>query len=375
LGGTGGGLGGLGGGGAFVGGGAQQLGPRLTQGAGASSQILRGGSISGLQENVRVVVDEINNALIIQASAADYAYILETIKKLDVLPRQALIDARIFEVELTDVLSYGVAASLQARGTAQRLTTGSTNATTGALLANTFAFVGSGREVLLTLAALREKTKVKILEAPSLLALDGTEAKIVVGGEVPYPVGTFVSSVGGSTTSTQYRETGVSLIVIPRISASGTVTLAIAQEVSTPGAPTTNGPTFNKTSISTTLAVRDGETVVIAGLIRDSDNYGRSGVPYLAQLPLVGALFGKWKRTVNRTELIILITPHVIRTPERFQEMTQEVQDSLRDVRKLYNEKTKERLETMEDARKDRIKEEERRQKKAEPQPAKNPKD
>src|SRR5262249_4696766 len=151
---------------------------------------------------------------------------------------------------------------------------------------------------------------------------------------------------GGSTTSVQYRDTGVQLLVVPRISASGTVTLAIAQEVSTLGPVAKEGPTFNKSSVTTTLAVRDGETVAIAGLIRDNNNQAKAGIPVLADIPLLGGLFGKIKRTVTRTELIILITPHVIRTPERFQEMTQELKDSLKNVRPFVEAKEKEHLET-----------------------------
>jgi general secretion pathway protein D len=357
-------IGGFGGGGGGGGGGmfgGTQLGPRLNQGAGTSSQILRGGALSGLQESVRVVVDEINNSLILQASAADYAYIVEVIKKLDVLPRQALIDARIFEVDLTDTFSFGISTVLQKRTADQHLTTGKLSSS-GGITAETFAFIGDAREILMSLDLLRDKTNVRVLEAPSVLALDGTEAKIVVGGEVPYPAASFVPSTGGSTTSVQYRDTGVQLLVVPRISASGTVTLAIAQEVSTLGPVAKEGPTFNKSSVTTTLAVRDGETVAIAGLIRDNNNQAKSGIPFLADIPLLGGLFGKIKRTVTRTELIILITPHVIRTPERFQEMTQELKDSLKNIRPFVEAKEKEHQETMEDARKDRYKREEKLQ-------------
>jgi general secretion pathway protein D len=347
-------------------GGGQQLGPRLNQGPGVSAQILRGGAFLGLQGEVRIVTDEINNSLIIQASAPDYAHLSEVIKKMDVLPRQAIIDARIFEVDLTDALRFGVAATLQARGSGN-LTTAQTAADTGGLTAKTFAFIGDARELLLAIDALRQKTKVRILEAPSVLALDGTIARITVGGEVPYPGTSFTSGVGGVTTSVQYRDTGISLIVMPRISASGTVTLDVAQEVSSPGATTPSGPTFNKTSVATTLAVKDGETVAIAGLIRDSNTMFRSGLPFLSEIPLLGSLFGRTNRDANRKELLILITPHVIRTPERFQEMTQELKDSLRNVRKLADQKQKEHVEDMEEARKDRYREEENLRKKQEP--------
>jgi general secretion pathway protein D len=367
--------GGMAGGGMFAGG--QQLGPRLNQQPTISSQVLRGGGFSGLQDNVRIVVDDLNNSLIIQASAADYAYIVETIKKMDVLPRQVIIDARIFEVDLTDAFQFGISANLQA-ASGQHLTTAQF-VNGGALSTNTFAFVGNSREILMALSTLRTKTKVRILEAPSVLALDGATAHIVVGSEYPYPGASYISGVGGTTSSVQYRDTGISLIVMPRISASGHVTLDIAQEVSSPGAAVTvgNGATaqaFNKTSVQTTLSVKDGETVAIAGLIRNSTSVGRSGVPILSDIPLLGSLFGSVNRSANRTELLILITPHVIRTAERLQEMTQELQDSLRNVRKLADNEEGKHKDDMEDAREDRSRKEAKRIKKSEPeQPPKTP--
>jgi len=318
------------GGGAFGGGffgGGQMLGPRLNQGMGMYATILRGGAFTGLQDAVRIVVDELNNTLIIQSSAADYAYILETVKKLDVMPRQAIIDARLFEVDLGDNFTLGIAATLQQASGNQNFTTAALSGETGALGVATFAMIGSSRELLMTLAAISQKTKVRVLEAPSVLALDGTMAKIVVGGEVPYSGASYIPASGGATSSIQYRETGIQLLVIPRISASGTVTLDLAQEVSAPGPPTSVGgssqPTFTKTSVSTTLAVKDGETVAIAGLIRDNHNQARSGIPVVSNLPLIGGLFGNTVRQATRTELLIMITPHVVRTPDRLREMKQ----------------------------------------------------
>ncbi|HEV8603824.1 MAG TPA: secretin N-terminal domain-containing protein, partial [Tepidisphaeraceae bacterium] len=161
-----GGYGGYGGGGGVFGGGSQ-LGPRLNQAPAMSSQVFRGGPLTGLQESVRIVANDVNNTLVIQASPADYAYLLDVIKKLDVLPRQVIIDARIFEVDLTNDLSFGVQAILQGRSDGPHQTTGQfpdANAG-GALTAGTFAFVGDAREILLNLSALRSKTKVKVLEA------------------------------------------------------------------------------------------------------------------------------------------------------------------------------------------------------------------
>ena len=365
-------------GGGLMGGGAigsgQMLGPQLNVTRQITSQVLRGGEFTGLQDTVRMVVDDINNSLIIQAAPGDYEMIAETIKKMDVLPRQALIDARVFEVDLTDNLSFGVAAALQEAGATGKSADHSTGASlnnAGSLVANTFAFVGNSRELLLKLNALRLKTKVKILEAPSVLALDGTAASITVGAEIPYPAGGFTST-GGSTTQVQYRKTGVTLLVLPRISASGSVTLDITHEVSSPGAVVPvgsgeNATSFNLTTVTNTFSVRDGETVAIAGLIRESKDFSRSGIPFLSEIPVLGALFGQTTRNGNRTELIILITPHVIKTVEKSQEMTQELKDSLRHVRTMADEHEKERMRDVEEAREDRYKQEQKSVKEAKP--------
>jgi len=337
-----------------------------------TSQILQGGTFSGLQGTVRLVADDMNNALIIQGSAADYNYLLETIKRLDILPRQAIIDARIFEIDLTDDLSFGVSATLQGRTADNHLTTGSISADTGALSAATFAFIGNSREILMNLNALRSKTKVRILEAPSVLALDGTPARIQVGGSVPIPALTYTAPVGGQTTGVQYTDTGTSLYITPRISASGTVTLQLYHDVRSQSTPSSLGPTFTTTNVETTLAVKDGESVAIAGLIRENDSTGRSGVPFFSDIPILGALFGQTKRSSTRTELLIMITPHVIRTPDRFREMTQDIKDSLRNVGKYADEKL---LEIQNDMLKSRIENEQKMNKSTVPVPKKKKED
>jgi general secretion pathway protein D len=258
-----------------------------------------------------------------------------------------------------------VNAYLQAKGDTSKgttLTTGSIEG--GSLSANTFAFIGDSRQILMQLNALRTKTRVKILEAPSVLALDGMQASINVGSEIPYPGGSYTST-GGSSTSVEYRDTGVTLMVLPRISASGAVTLDVTQEVSSPGASVTIGtsesaPTFSKSLVSTSFYVKDGDTVAIAGLITENNSTSRSGIPFLSEIPILGSLFGTTTRNTQRTELIILITPHVIRTNEKLQEASRDLKDSLRNARKMVDEKDKEKLEDIQDARKDRKKQEQK---------------
>jgi general secretion pathway protein D len=192
------------------------------------------------------------------------------------------------------------------------------------------------------------------------------QASFNVGSEYPYPSGSYTSSAGGSTTNVGYRETGVTLLVLPRISASGSVTLDITQEVSSPGAnvplgETDNVPSFSKSLVSTSFYIRDGETVAIAGLIRDSNDTGRAGIPLLSQIPILGALFGTTTKNSHRSELIIMITPHVVRTHEKLQEVSQDLKDSLRNVRQWVDEKEEQKYEDIQDARKDREKKEAKR--------------
>ena len=354
----------------------RQLGPQLNPNRTVTSQVLRGGQFTGLQDTVRLVVDDINNSLIVQATSVDYAYLLDTIKKMDVLPRQALIDAKVFEVDLENDSNYGLDSVLQAKGTSTSpLTTGSITA--GTLTGQYYTTIGDAREFLATLTALNTKTKVRTLEAPSILALDGQMAQIMIGSQVPYPSTSFTPAVGGTTTGVEYRDTGISLQVIPRISASGSVTLDLVDEVSSPGANVTVGgetaPTFTVTSVSTTMTVKDGETVAIAGLIRDGDSVSRSGVPFLSQIPLLGGLFGQTTKTAHRNELIILITPHVVRTPEHMQQMTQELRDTLHNARKWEDQKEKQTRQDVENAQEDRNKKEQKAAKKSQPAKSEDP--
>lgn len=134
----------------------------------------------------------------------------------------------------------------------------------------------------------------------------------------------------------------------------------IVPEVSAQGGETTLGPTFTKTSVSTTLSVKDGETVAIAGLIRESKSTSRSGVPFLSRIPVLGALFGQTKTTARRTELIILITPHVIKTVEKSQETSQRLKDSLRNVRKEVDQYNQTIANDLEDAKQGRSREEQK---------------
>ena len=290
--------------------------------------------------NVRIIVNEFNNSLIIQSTEADYRFLLQTIKQLDVLPRQVLIEGRIYSVDLTDNLSFGVAAFLRSKQAEGPATTGSISGpgdggSGGAFSAVTRAIVGEARELEATINALRSQTNVELIEAPRLMAVDGMQASINVGAEVPVTTSSYGNPLGGLggaqnfVSSIQFRPTGTTLLIMPRISAGGIVTMDLAIEVSSAiGAALT--PTINRSYVETSLIVRDGQTVAIAGVISDSLNQSRSRVPLLGDIPILGALFGQTTKDRRRAELIVFITPHVIRNLPTAVELTLDFQRSLK---------------------------------------------
>ncbi len=274
-----------------------------------------------VQGELRIMADERNNALIIQCTPHDYDVIQRTLQELDVLPRQVLIDARVYEVALTGDLSLGISAFLDQKSNLNPLvTTASFSAgQSPALQASTFAVLSNTRALQLFLTAQENRSRVKTLSAPSILVTDNTSARVQVGSEVPVPIGSALTPVtnGGTSLfaqSVQYRDTGVILTVTPRVNAGGIVTLTVAQEVSTPGANTlqaNSGPVINKSQFQTTVVLKDGQTMALGGIIRDTNTLLRNRVPLLGDIPGVGMLFGSTARTTTRSELVLLITPHV----------------------------------------------------------------
>ena len=295
--------------------------------------------------NVRIIADEINNSLVIQASAQEYAAIEDTIRQLDVLPRQVMIDAQIYEVVLDDSIALGLSATLQNRGTLQNLqTTASFAGSPPALLAQTFSLIGRSRELVAFVSAQENRSRVRTVSAPSILVSDNTLAVFQVGAEVPIPTSSAVnpnanaSDIFSFAQTIQFRETGVIMNVTPQINDGGNVTLQISQEVSQAGPNTTSGlvaPVIGKSSIQSTVVVRDGQTIALGGFIRESNDLIRSRIPLLGRIPGLGVLFGSTSRSTSRTELIVLITPHVIRTTEDADLATEELKLKLEEIQEM----------------------------------------
>ncbi|PYS33430.1 MAG: hypothetical protein DMG14_31910, partial [Acidobacteria bacterium] len=262
-----------------------QTGPPPTPAPGAAPLTGASTAVQGAAEvpaarlsgQLHIVADSINNALVIQATPQDYQVLERTIQELDVLPRQVLIDAQIYEVVLDHGLSLGLSAILQNRGTlANPQTTASFQGSASgppALAATTFAFIGRTRELVAFLNASENRSRVRTLSAPSILVSNNVTAQVQVGAEVPIPTSSSVTPVQQSGTNLfaqtiQFRDTGVILSVTPQINEGGNVTLAIQQEVSQAGANTTSAivaPVIGKSAVKSTIVIQDGETIPLTG--------------------------------------------------------------------------------------------------------------
>lgn len=285
-----------------------------------------------LTENIQAkIIPYIDrNALMILATPRVYQMIEATLQKLDIVPLQVLIEATIFEVTLNDSLQYGVQWFFKHnKGNDELISQFVTSAVAPAVPGFSFFFSGSGVDVVLN--ALSEVTDVKVVASPQLMVLDNQSARIQVGDQVPIATQSAVSITDPGApiiNSIQFRDTGVILNVSPRVNEGGLVTLEIMQEVSR-AIPTStsslNSPTIQQRSIQSTVAVRSGDTVVLGGLIQDSQTEGVSGVPLLSDIPLLGNLFKTTTKSAFRTELLVLITPTVVRNQFEAAKVTDEL--------------------------------------------------
>ncbi len=296
--------------------------------------------------NIRIIADPINNMLLIQTTPQQYADIERTLLDLDTLRRQVLVDAQIYEVVLDESMSLGLTAILQTRGTlANPTTSASFEGSPPAVAGQTFAFIGRTRELAAFLNATENRSRVRSLSAPSVMVGDNQTANFTVGADIPVPTSSSVTAVqaGGTNLFAQtiaFRSVGVILKVSPQINDSGTVTLQISQEVSQAGANTLSSivaPVIGKSSVDSTIVLKDGQTVALGGFIREQNEATRSRVPLLGRIPGLGLLFGNTRNSNSRTELVILITPHVLRTHDEADLATDALKSKLREIQKSLN--------------------------------------
>ena len=301
-----------------------------TQGASAQAVTLAPG--------VRMIADDINNAVLVYGTRSDFAKIESTLKRLDVSPTQVLIEASIIEVTLGDDLQYGLQWAFTNGASGGRtgsgvLSTATDGSLSSAVKGFTYTMKNSAGNIQAVLNALANQSLLKVISSPSLMVLDNHTATISVGTQQPVQTATTVITGGTVSNSIQYKDTGVSLTVTPSVNAGNMVTMELTQMVtdvgSTPDTVTGQRP-FQQRQITSKVAVRSGEYLVLGGLIRDNASSGSSGLPLLSSIPLVGGLFGTRNTSNARTELLVVLTPRVVRSDQEVRDVSEELRDRMR---------------------------------------------
>jgi len=305
----------------------------------------RGGLVGGATNatlnvsgsDVGITAVEESNSLLVRASPGQWESIRRAIERLDTMPLQVHIEAQVVEVKLTGALSYGVswffgnAVPAANQGATNSLTDWQNSASSirPAPDGASFTFLGPSAQVIIS--TLDAVSDIHVLAAPSVLVRNNVMADFTAGTQIPV-ASTILNDTGDSNTNNtysqvQFRQTGVTLKVKPRISSNGMVFMDITQDVSS---PSLLGPTIgdnisvDNRKVHTEVMVQTGETVMLAGLIKTDEGRGSSGIPYLSRIPVVGALFGRQTQTNNREEVLVLITPTVIRDPTEARRLTDE---------------------------------------------------
>jgi type II secretory pathway component GspD/PulD (secretin) len=296
------------------------------------------GAVLIATEVTRIFANDLTNSVLILAIPEDYQVIKETIEKIDIVPRQVVLEGLIAQVNLTDNLSLGVAwamkANLRGMGGLFSLSGDSISGISDPTKpsGSGFTFVGTDDKgaVRALVTALATEARGRVLASPHILVSDNREARIQVGQSVPIVTSQTYGAVGvAPQQAVEYKDIGIILKVKPQVNEGGLVSLELHQEVSTFTTQTLFSAStqiiINKTEVQSNLVVQDGETIVIGGLIREDTNNSMSGIPFLNKVPIIGALFGSRGKDVTRTEIVMLLTPRVLRTQQQAKDVSSDM--------------------------------------------------
>ncbi len=310
-------------------------------GAGATVAALKmadaiGGNMASAMSDVRVVADEENNSLMIQATGRQYRTIQAALEKLDRVATQVIIEASILEVSLTDDLRYGlewtfkngIGSNYDGVGVLASAASGPA----GLFPGFNYTVTNSVGDISAVLNALGEASLLNVISTPSVMVLDNHTAQIHVGEQVPVSMGQSVVVGGAAVERIVYRDTGVKLMVKPSVNAGGLITMDVQQSVTDIGEieVSTGERKFLNRDIASRVAVRSNESVVLGGLIRERGASGSSGLPGLHKIPVLGALFGTKQEENSRTELLVIITPRAIYNEDELRQVSDEMRSRIR---------------------------------------------
>ena len=304
------------------------------------------GANTGNDSGVRITAQKSSNQLIIRARPSQWDEIQSAIKRLDNPPMQVQIETRILEVSLTGDLSLGVqwylgklAGNSSTSGVENTSGSGGGLGQGGAALGATdalyYSFVSSNLQI--ALHALETNGNTRVLSAPSLVVLNNQQAQIQVGANIPITQTSVTTTSESTYSSVEYVQTGVILDVVPRINPGGLVYMDIQQQVSDASDTTdANGnPSISTRAVSTQVAVQSGQTVLLGGLIQQSESQTDSSVPYLARIPGLNWLFGNTSRSRGRSELLVLITPRLIGNSSQASQVTDQYRQQFQLIQPL----------------------------------------
>jgi len=317
-----------------------QTGQFLNAGAGGAAQ-------GGGPRLPRIIPNPFDNTLLIQGTPQEYEAIVKLLRQLDVPPRQVLIEAKIYDVDASLVQDYGLdGASLLTKG-ATSASTILTGTISGGVSVTAGLLQTQYRQLLATIHANENTSKARSISAPSIIATDSIPATVNIGSSVPTLTSQGVIpgvQTGGNTpfyNTVSNVSTGVTLAITARVNPSGIVTLTINQDVSAPQSNSTSGinsPSFSNKSFSTVVTVQDGQMIAIGGGVTESDSNSSSGIPFLHRIPLLGAIFGTKNHTIQRSELVMFIVPHVIFNSDQLVEASDEVTDNLKKLKSMIKD-------------------------------------
>jgi general secretion pathway protein D len=291
-----------------------------------------------LTQGPRITADVATNALLVYSTEEEFRQIGEVLDRLDIAPDQVMIEATIAEVVLNDQLRYGVQWFLNTRdGGTVSFSAGSDTTTPSAFPGFSYRFVGTNVRAVLN--ALSQVTDVTVVSTPQIMTLDNKTATLQVGDQVPV----ITQSAQGTTTSdarvvntVQYRDTGVLLTVTPRVGQGEMVQIDVSQEVSEVAGTTSSGidsPTIQQRRFKSEVSVQNGQAVALGGLIRTRRSVGDTRVPGLGAIPVVGGLFRTRDNSARRTELIVFLTPRIVRSAQDATEVTNDLRTKMRRLR------------------------------------------
>jgi len=302
--------------------------------------VISAGSEARVADFTKIISDDITNTVVVMSTPEDYAAVTKVIEQIDIVPRQVIIEGMIASIQLTDNLKFGLAAlfkgGISGFNTSAGINPGTLTATNPLALTQagfTFLATDAAGTVRSLITGLVSDSKAKVLASPHILVSDNRDAKIQVGQQIPLLSSETYGAIGVSPQRNyQYRDIGIILKVKPRINEGGLVSLELYQEISTFEKVNLGGTDqllLNKTDASTNLVVQDGQTIIIGGLIREDLTKTSSGVPFLSRIPLIGWLFGGFEDDKKRNEIIILLTPNVIKNQKDAKDLSRDYIDSM----------------------------------------------